>query len=33
MTAVELFSEKVQAAVSVTFPKMNSTVDIFLGTF
>ena len=29
-TAVELFSKKLQTAVSVTFPEMNSTVDIFL---
>ena len=32
-TEVEFFSKNVQAAVSVTFPEMNSTVDIFLRSF
>ena len=32
-TEVEFFSKNVQAAVSVTFPEMNSTVDIFLQSF
>ena len=31
-SVVEFFSKKLQA-VFVTFPGMNSTVDIFLGTF
>ena len=31
--AVEFFSKKLQAAVSVTFSEMHSTMDIFLRTF
>ena len=30
---VELFFKKLEAVVSVTFPEMNSSVDIFLRTF